>query len=346
MPRFFNFAIKWGDNGTIVSRVSPAFRLVLVESALLEDIYRRIETAIGASIRHVVFEAERAASAATIGSLMPDWLINRVLRNRVAMHPASRFLQLLARMAGLADAHTIFYHVFRGSLARVRNEFNREIFAAMVVGAFERMEGVVYDHDWIELGGELFLFINPAREKPEIAGRMKPEIVKPLPGQRGLDLCRRCGFPAALGHLRWDIPNAVITDTRRGVRMSFVENYAFSAVFRELISELGEEIVPIIVDASSEYTLRSIEETGFFSAGQDRAGRYADYLALLPIYGYGNPVHTELSGESFAVTMENPYSVLMLAGQLGAVYEAVEGHPGSVAIDDRDPRRVRISVGT
>jgi hypothetical protein len=244
--------------------------MVLVESALLEDIYQRIEAALMISIREAVFEAERAAAVTIIDNLLPDWLIKWVLRNRLVMHPASRFLQILARTAGMADVHTVFYHVFRGSMARVRNEFNRELFAAIVVGAFERMEGVVYDHEWVEMGEELFLIINPAKGKPEIARRLKPEISMPLPGQRQLQLCPRCGFPRALDHLRWDLPEAMITDTRRDVRLSFVDGYAFSAVFRELIEELGEEIVPIIVEASSEYTSCSIEETGLLRGERER----------------------------------------------------------------------------
>jgi len=343
-PRFFNLFIMWKGNGTIVARVSPAYRVVLVESALLEDIYQRIEAALGTSIREAVFEAERAAAAAAIDSLLPAWLIRRVLRNRLVMHPASRFLQLLARTAGMADVHTVFYHVFRGSIARVRNEFSRELFAAMVVGAFESMEGVVYDHDWIEIGDDLFFFINPAESKPALAERMKPQIVRPLPGKRKLELCRRCGFPSALGHLSWDYPNAIIIDERRGVRMSFVDGYAFSAVFRELVEELGDDIVPIIVEAAREYTLCSIEETGLLGGGRGREAIYEDFLDLLPICGKGNPVQSEIAGDTLSATIENPYSTYLLSGELLAIYEAVEGHPGTMEIHD-EVQSVRISIG-
>lgn len=343
-PRPFNFLIEWGRNGTITSRIRPAFRVVLVESALLEDIYQRIEEALGMSIRGIVFEAERAASTATIDSMVPDWMIRWLLRNRVAMHPASRLMQSLARLAGLADARTIYYHPFRGSLARVRNAYSRDLFAAMVVGAFERMEGLVHEHRWIESGGELFLFIMPAREKPEIAGRMKPQIVDLLPGDRRLDHCRRCGSPTALAHLRWDMPDARITDERRGVRMSFVDAYAFSSVFRELVMELGEDIMPIIVEAAAEYTLRSMEETGFFDASRGREEMYDEFLDLLPVYGQGNPVMREISKGSLEVTIENPYSAQLLSGQLVAAFERIEGSTGSVYIDDSDPHRLKLSI--
>ena len=342
-PRLFSRVINWGDNGTIVSKFRPAFRLVLVESALLEDIYQRIEETLGISIREIVFEAERAASIATIDSLMPDWIVKWLLRNRVAMHPTSWGMQELARIAGLGDVHTVFYHVYRGALSRVRNAYNRELFAAMVVGAFERVEGVVYDHVWIEMGEELFLLINPAKGKPEISARMKPRLVTPLSGQREINICPRCGFPRDLGHLRWDIPNAVITDERRGVRMSFVDTYAFSMVFQELIDELGEEIVPIIVAASSEYTRNSIAETGILSGERKREDVYAEFLDLLPLHGKGNPVQSDMAEDGLAVTIENPYSTYLLAGELLAIYEAVESRPGNIDIYD-EAQRVKITV--
>jgi hypothetical protein len=335
--------IGWGDNGTIVSKFRPAFRLVLVESALLEDIYQRIEEALGISIRDIVFEAERAASIATIDSLFPDWMIKWLLRNRVAMHPTSWGMQELARIAGLGDVHTVFYHVYRGALSRVRNAYNRELFAAMVVGAFERVEGVVYDHVWIEMGQELFLLINPAKGKPELAARMKPQVVAPLPGQRRLDLCPRCGFPHALSHLRWDTPNAVITDERRGVRKSFVDSYAFSMVFQELIAEFGEEIVPIIVAASSEYTRSVVEETGILTGDKRREEIYAEFLELLPLHGKGNPVLSEITEDVLTVTIENPYSTYLLAGELLAIYEAVESRRGTIDIYD-EAQRVKITI--
>jgi hypothetical protein len=343
LPFYFRFIVKWGDNGTIGMGPNPSQRLVLVESELLNDIYRRIEAVVAVSIRHIVFEAERAAAKATIDVMMPKsarWLVN----NRLIMHPASRGLQHIARLAGMADARTIFYHVYRGSLASIRNPMNLDIFGAMVVGAFESTEGVIYDYEWVDVDDTLYLLVMPAESKPEIAARLVPEVGPPLPGNRRLDLCRRCSLPRALQHLNWDVPNAVITDTRRGVRMSLIDGYAFSTVFRELIAELGSDIVPIIIEASREYTHRSIEETGFLGRPESPLTTYEEYLDLLPIYGHGNPVESEINDDLLRVTIENPYSVHMLAGQLLAIFEAVQGTRGSVSFDKFATQRVRITV--
>ena len=63
LPVKIRWFVKWDDNGTIVVRVNPATRVALVESDLLNDIYRRIEESIGVPIRRIVFEAERAGDA-------------------------------------------------------------------------------------------------------------------------------------------------------------------------------------------------------------------------------------------------------------------------------------------
>lgn len=343
LPVRASWFVKWGDNGTIVVRVNPVTRVALVESDLLNDIYRRIEDSIGVPIRRIVFEAERAAAKATIDTMVPKryaWLV----RNALVMHPVSRFFQLLCRLAGLANAHTVFYHVYKGSMASVKNAINLDIMAAMTLGAFESSEGIPYDHQWSEIGGQLYLIIMPAAGKPEIAERMVPEVTRPLRGTRRLEVCSRCGLPKALRHLRWDLPNAIITDTRRDVRMSFVDGYAFSVVFRELIAELGDDIVPIIIEASREYEGRVIEETGFLDDKRGREESYQEYLESLPVWGQGNPVSSEITDSMLVVTIENPFSSHLLAGQLLAVYEAVEGNPGSVEIDEFAPMRVRLTV--
>jgi hypothetical protein len=335
--------VKWDDNGTIVMRMNPAFRVVLVESALLTDIYGRIEKALGVPIRHIVFEAERAAAKATIDTLMPhrtSWLV----RNQLVLHPASRILQTISRLAGMADVHTVFYHVFHGSMALVRNPFDKDIYGAMVVGAFETVERVLYAHDWMEFAGENYLVIMPAGEKPDISGRLQPRPDRLLPGDRRLETCGRCGFPVALNHLHWDIPNAIITDTRRGTRMSFVDGYAFSAVFRELIAELGDDIVPIIIEAAHEYTQRSMAETGFLEVERWREDTYREFVDLLAVYGQGNPREMDTPDGALRVVVENPYSPHLLAGQLLALFESVEGRPGSVDVEELAPQRISVNV--
>ncbi len=343
LPWVFRYLVKWGDNGTIVTKMNPYFRVVLVESDLLDDIYERIEKAVGVPIRHIVIEAERAGGKATFDAMLPKrftWL----MRNRPVLWVGARLIPILGRMAGLADAKVIFNHPFRGSLARIRNAFSPDIYTAMSLGAFESMEGVRYESTLVELDGDTYMMNMPTKQVSDITERMAPEIVAPLPGELKVDVCPRCGLPVALSHLRWDLPNARIIDTRRDVRMSFVDGYACSAVFRELVAELGDDIVPIIIEASHQYETRHIEETSLLAGERGRESKYDDFLSSMPATGQGNPVASEVSDNTFSVTIENPYSPYLLAGQLLAAYEAIENASGVVEVDEFAPQCIRVTV--
>ena len=101
--------------------------------------------------------------------------------------------------------------------------------------------------------------------------------------------------------------------------------------------------MPIIVAASSEYTRSVIEETGILSGVRKREDVYAEFLDLLPLHGKGNPVQSDMAKDTLAVTIENPYSTYLLAGELLAIYEAVESRPGTIDIFD-EAQRVKITI--
>jgi hypothetical protein len=54
-------------------------------------------------------------------------------------------------------------------------------------------------------------------------------------------------------------------------------------------------------------------------------------------------VQSDIAEDTLAVTIENPYSAYLLAGELLAVYEAVEKHPGTIDIYD-ELQKVRITI--
>ena len=49
--------LRWDNNGRIFQKISPTFRVILMEANFMDDLFGRIEKALGISIRHIVFEA-------------------------------------------------------------------------------------------------------------------------------------------------------------------------------------------------------------------------------------------------------------------------------------------------
>ena len=127
--------------------------------------------------------------------------------------------------------------------------------------------------------------------------------------------------------MEWREEEGLIIDRRRGIRMLNWEGFTLYLVTRELVRELGEDVVPIIIDAEREYTLKMLEDIGLKGAQEERRGEMLqEMLALLPLYGQGLATDVEFTaGRSLRVWIDNPYDEYFMAGKLAAFYEAMEG---------------------
>jgi hypothetical protein len=63
-PYWLSKLIHWNENGTITMAVNPDYRVVIIESDFLSNLFARIEDSLGLSIAHLVFEAQRNPSFA------------------------------------------------------------------------------------------------------------------------------------------------------------------------------------------------------------------------------------------------------------------------------------------
>ncbi|MFW6114014.1 MAG: hypothetical protein ACOC78_03725 [Actinomycetota bacterium] len=348
-PYWLGKFIRWNENGTITMLSNPDQRAVIIESGFLTDLFNRIQDHLGISIAKPVFEAQRNASVATIDSqlkkfpyLMGRWGPNK----RIVVKVFCR----LAVWLGQSYAEAICYRPGRGGDAIIRNPYNPELMAAIVLGAFESLERKPFEHTWKKVNGDDIVSITPARERPDIAERMVLEHVPLKDGDFFIPRCPTCGKPSELTYLQWIEDKGVIMDTRRNTRISFLDGYVPTVVFRELAKELGEDIYPLIVEVEKENAHRRIRELGM--AGVERAALprkereniYESTLASLPIRGQGNPVDYKYSYEGLRVTVENPYNEHLLAGNMAALFEAAEGKEARVEWEIPDRSSIVFTV--
>ncbi len=344
-PYWLSKLICWNQNGTITMKANPRYRVVIIEADFLTDLFARIEKSMGISISHLVFEAQRNASIDTIGSQLArfPYSLGRLGPNRRLVVRA--FCRLSAWL-GQAYARPLEYRPGRGGEALIRNPYNRELMAAIIVGAFESLERRPFEHHWKESENGEIIAVRPAQSRPEVAERMALEYPPILPGHFFMPRCPSCGVPHELSHLRWNDEEGTIIDTRRDVRVVLLDGFVPNVVFRELERELGSDIYPLIIEAEKEYTHRRMRALGVVGdpdgvlPRRERESIYENTLSTLPTRGQGNPVQYEYGYEGLTVTVENPYNEHLLAGQMAALFEAAEGREALIKWHSPQPSSV------
>ncbi len=344
-PYWLSRLISWNESGTITMKANPNYRAVIIEADFLTDLFSRIEESMGLSISHLVFEAQRNAAVETIGSQLArfPYALGRWGPNRRLVVQA--FCRLSSWL-GQAYARPLRYRPGRGGEAVIRNPYNRELMAAIVVGAFESLERRPFEYHWKEQGEDEVIVVRAAESRPEISQRMALEYPAILPGHFYMPRCPSCGVPRELAHLRWDEREGTITDTRRDVRVVFLDGFVPGVVFRELERELGSDIYPLIIQAEKDYTHRRMKDLGISGRlegvlpKRERESIYENVLATLPPRGQGNPVEYEYGFEGLTVTVENPYNEHLLAGQMAALFEAAEGREAEISWCSPQPSSV------
>jgi hypothetical protein len=348
-PYWLSKLIHWNENGTITMAVNPDYRVVIIESDFLSNLFARIEEGLGLSISHLVFEAQRNASVHTIASQLDrfPYLLGRWGPNRRMV------VKLFCRLScwlGQAYAKPTMYRPGQNGEAIVRNPYDRELMAAIILGAFEALDRKPYEHAWKVEDGEDVISVRAVETRPEISQRLELVYPELKPGHFHMPRCRSCGAPRELSYLRWNEEKGTILDNRRNTRLVFLDGYVPTSVFRELEKELGDSIYPLIIQAEKDYTRRRMLELGMAGTGsimlprRERESIYENALATLPPHGQGNPVDYNYGYDGLTVTVENPYNEHLLAGQMAALFEVAEGKEAEVEWHSPDPSSIVFTV--
>ncbi|MEW6553679.1 MAG: hypothetical protein AB1384_05280 [Actinomycetota bacterium] len=342
-PYWLARSLVWNGNGTITSKNRPDFRTLIIEADYISEIFRKIEKALGVSIQHLVFEAQRNAAKDVI-----DGNIDRV-RWAIRYVPGVRRLVItyfnrMASWTGQGYAKTISYGKKGAGAAIIRNPFNKDLMSAVVVGALESLGEAPYDYHWEKRDGDDVIVVEPTGEHPDISERLTYTTPPLLPGDRRYESCPGCGVPVLLNGMEWRENEGLMIDTKRGVRMVVAEIYTTGVVLRELARELGEDVYPIIVDAQREFSLEHIRGEFLSAPGpREDAGKdalYRDVLDSIALRGQGNPAIQEMDGGRLVIRVENPFDEHVLAGQLAALYELAEGKRPRVSWEASGPSTV------
>lgn len=333
IPRRISRVHRWMTNGTIVNTRVPQIRQVFMEANFLPELRRRISDGLGFPVNRIFFEAERNSVRITVEAFLKAPLLHIAARIPAVRRAAVHYFNNLAWETGTANSRTVRYRSGKYGLARMRNPFDLDLMAAVVVGAFEALERKPYRSFWKKENGTYLLRVEATPEKPELSGRLEVDFPPVRQGDFRLRLCPQCGMPLELSHMEWLEKEGLIIDRRRGIRMINLDGYTPYLVNRELVRELGETVIPIIIDAKRDYTMKMLEDLGARVAVEEdkREELLQDLLSLLPLYGWGLATELEYShGGTLRVWIDNPFDAYLIAGRLAAFYEVAEGRRARV----------------
>lgn len=342
VPRMIGRFNRWLPNGIISSKADPRIRQVFIEAELLPEIRSRISQGLGFPVNRIFYEAERNSTRIVVEAL----LRSRPKRLALGIPPFRRgavhFFHSLAAMTGTAHSTTVEYRRGKYGVARMRNPWDLDLMAAVVVGAFEALEGVPLRSFWKELDGEYLLRVEVTESKPELSQRLEVDYPPLREGEYRHHRCPRCGVPLDIRHMEWRENEGIIVDRRRGVRMLNWEGHSLHLVTRELVRELGDDVVPILVDAERERTLNMLRDLGMTgSRGEEPGDLLQEMLSLLPLYGQGLAGDVErTSGGVLRVWIHNPYNEYFIAGRLAAFYQVMEGVEARVEWSSAGPASI------
>jgi hypothetical protein len=342
VPKLVGRLNRWMPNGTIVSMGDVRVRQVFFEADLLPEVRRRISEGLSFPVNRIFYEAERNSVRIVVDALFRSPIIRYSLRIPPFKRGAISFFHRLAAVTGTAHSRTVEYHAGKFGVARMKNPWDLDLMAAVVVGAFEAIEGRPLRSFWKKENGDYLLRVEVTDEKPELSERLEVEYPPVKEGDYRHHRCPRCGVPLEIRHLEWRETEGIILDKRRGIRMLNWEGFTLDLVARELVKELGDVVVPIIVDAERDYTMKMLRDLGLTDSVEERReSMLQEMLALLPLYGQGLATDVEFTpGGVLRVWVDNPYNEMFLAGRLAAFYEAMEGKRARVDWSEVGPASV------
>lgn len=342
VPSIIGRLNAWMPNGAVVNLGNRKYRQIFYEADLLPEIRRRISDGLGFPVNRIFYEAERNSVREVVDGLLDNPARRAFLHVLPLKRGAVCFFHRLASLTGTAHSRTLRYKPGRFGEAFIRNPWDLDLMAAVVVGAFEALEGRPYRAFWKEKEDGYILRVEATESKPEISERLQVDYPPLKEGDFRHHLCPRCGVPLQLRNLEWIEEEGLIIDRRRNIRMINWEAHSVRLVIRELVRELGEEVAPIIVDAERERTLRMLKDLGLVGLAEEDRGRLLqEMLSQLPVYGYGLASEVEYTSRGILrVWVDNPYEELLMAGRLGAFYQAVEGRRARIDWMEAGPSTV------
>ncbi len=336
VPRRISKENRWQDNGAILTfdRDKVRERSAFYEVAGLNEFFRNVEALIGESMFRIIVEARRKDVLGFLEKYLSGMrgVLARSLGGRIVYHNVAT----VGATFGLG--HFEVREVKRGEYFTVycRNVYSVPLLAGDLMATFNAVERLPAAIDIKEVEGGLVCTVSRGERDETISSRLEPVYVAPKPGSIRFERCTRCDTPLYMKDVVYDYGEGIITDKHTGRRMTFLSTSNMEAIFREFEQELGEEIMPVILEAQRDYAKKTLRG--------DELASQSDVRDFFAIRGLGELVGYDLKDNRLEVRMENAYPHLMVVGMLHGMFEIVTGREGKLSYTRGDGESLLVSI--
>jgi hypothetical protein len=318
----------WTGGGTVGESNDPDHRMVLIECANMDSLFREIEKLIGIPIERIIIEAKRKATRDYLNRLIPMEVKESIHKLELDIVPLIEAVSVTGHILGYGDSslERVEYTNSMNDyvIERIKEPYSIQLWCGDLAGSSEAVTDRDHDVSYEIVAQDEILVKAWPSERPEtLTARLQPEEYPYLEGDIELDRCLTCGGPAALSGYEWFIQRGVIEmkSTRR--RVAMIGSLYLNAIFDELERELGADIPKVIIEAQRRFTIQ-----GTYS--MEDVGEVEEFRRLLALRGLGNLIRMDVGEERMKVSIQNASLQLMLVGLMQGYFDILTGGKSSV----------------
>jgi len=334
VPKRITREYEWLDNGTIVEKRNPAYRMMFIENENITGVFEKIEDILGLSIEHIITASQRISAYDYADQMVPSFVKRHL---KFSIKPIAKRLTLMGRLMGFGDVEllSLRYKGDEGDYVKIggENVFFLPAYNGIINGSMEAVSGHESSITYKETTPGYYEITARVSATPkELEERFQWPQYANKRGDLGLERCPSCGGLKALSDYEWRIGGGTIVNKANGRRMILLGPGESEAVFDELEKELGEEIPQVVIEAQRRFV-----KSGFYPLEmmQDEE----DFREQLALRGLGNLKEVDWGKEKLLLRWENPCMHLLLIGLAQGLFELVSGQEGKVqwkVADDGD----------
>ncbi|MBN2028279.1 MAG: hypothetical protein JW854_16130 [Actinobacteria bacterium] len=310
----------WYADGTITGRNPPYIKGTFFDVDELNYLFRSLSEYLDYDISDIVasgkyHDAKEYMSAmiekmreASGGQLPPDEDLYRMM-----LYPICIWGIAIVEFAEIQPEKMV---------VNVKDPYSAPLLCGDVAGVADAVTGQEHAASWEGSEREGAITVVPAREYAETSERIAEGLhygIAPNAEELACERCEACGAPVKVSELlKWERDLCRIEERTSGRRYCFNNTRGITVVLGMLVEELGGQIEEKIVDISREYS-RSLYDG--LAGGVDEAAE----LESFPYRGWGKVADILGAKGKSSLSVENPYSHILVAGRIWGMLEAAAG---------------------